>query len=80
MMMKRIRTAPYKNSIEHVGLKAHLNATRGEHNNFGYDDFVRIVEDSKGGRPSKASMASIFNVSRHSMTKWLDIYNKEQAK
>ena len=75
--MKRITDKPAKSSIRYKGLKRWLNLTRDEHNGFGYDDFSRMVDQPPEKRPTKASLAKIFSVSRHTMTKWLEVHKSE---
>lgn len=74
---------PAKTSIRFKGLRRYLNATKDEHNGYGYDDFVKMAgtpqEIHRHGGPIKVSLAKIFKVSRHTMTKWLEIYLEEET-
>lgn len=73
--------SPAKTSIRYKGLRKYLNGSKNEHNGYGYDDFVRMAgsADDVAGKsgPAKASLAKIFKVSRHTMTKWIDVYLEE---
>lgn len=60
-------------SIKSEGLKSYLNRTKNEHDNYGYDQFVK--EYNKGQSP--ASLARMFNVSRNTGHKWVKIHKHE---
>jgi len=60
-------------SIEEIGLKNYLDKTASEHNGSNYDEFVKRVELSE---PSTV-IARAFSVSRHTINKWVAIYEKE---
>jgi hypothetical protein len=78
-MTTHIHDKPGKTSIRYIGLKRYLNRLRETHNGFDYDDFIRMVDQPEAKRPTKASLAKIFNVSRHTMTKWLDVHFREKS-
>lgn len=59
--------------IRSIGLEQHLNQTKDNHNNQGYDDFVRY----KNSAVPNAAIARIFGVSRLTMSKWMTIYKEE---
>lgn len=63
-------------NIEIVGLKDHLDQSRHEHYDNGYDDFISMIERSV----NKTNMARMFGVSRRTMTKWLYLHYKEGKK
>lgn len=72
---------PQPNRIRSIGLKKHLDATKAEHNNRGYLEFVKYLEmgDEFGERVPGIKMARAFNVSRITMDRWIIIYHEEQA-
>lgn len=63
-------------SIKAIGLKKYLDQTADQHNNFGYEYFVKLVNVPR--TPSTSSMARIFNVSDLTVRKWLSIYEDEK--
>jgi hypothetical protein len=62
-------------SIRVIGLKTYLDQTADQHNGFGYDQFHAMVNIQRP--PTVASMSRIFGVSKHTMNKWLAIYQEE---
>jgi DNA invertase Pin-like site-specific DNA recombinase len=62
-------------SIESIGLERYLNEKVESHNNFGYQDFVIMLEQ----KLSKSSIAKAFGVNRNTIIKWIAIYEKEQV-
>lgn len=68
-----MRTIPKTPSISDEGLEAYLNRTAADHNGNGFDDFVRLVSASV----DKANLAKAFGVSRYTIYKWLELFNKE---
>ena len=59
--------------IEDMGLKKYLNLTKREHRDLGYEDFVTRIEYGV----SKVRMAFDFNVSPITISRWIDIHEKE---
>lgn len=64
-------------SIEELGLKKYLDDTREIHNNYGYDDFVKMLTQEKP--MGKSSLAKMFNVERNTIYRWISVYEKEVA-
>ena len=62
--------------IEDMGLKKYLNLTKREHRDLGYEDFVTRIEYGV----SKVRMAFDFNVSPITISRWIDIHEKEITK
>lgn len=60
-------------SIKQIGLQAHLNQTKQQHNDFGYDAFVSML----GSEVNKSNIAKAFGVDRKTVTKWLEVYKGE---
>lgn len=68
-------------TIEEHGLKNYLDETKDIHDNFGYDEFVRMV----GVNPTmpkvdKSNLGRTFCVDRRTISSWLEVYEKELAK
>lgn len=63
-------------SIESIGLAKYLDQTKDEHNGYTYADFEKFVEVVGYG---KTSIGRAFNVNRHTIYKWLDVYHKERS-
>lgn len=70
-----------KQSIRKQGLRSYLDATAGEHNGRGYDEFHRCITagDEFGEPIATRKLARIFNVSRPTAEKWLSIWREEKA-
>lgn len=67
--------------ISEKGLKNHLDQTKQMHNNYGYDDFVRLIQrEEDEGEFSKSKIANLFNISRVTLDKWIEIHDAEVAK
>ena len=62
-------------SIESIGLKKHLEATKQKHNDYGYDDFVKMRSTKPPVNP--VNMARIFTVDVKTIKSWIAIYNRE---
>lgn len=62
-------------SIKAIGLEKHLDATKEEHNGFGYDAFSKMMDLEK--RPAVASIAKIFGVSDNTVQKWISHYERQ---
>ena len=63
------------NNIERVGLKRHLEASKQEHNGYGYDEFVLM----RYSKVNKVNLARIFGVDRKTIDRWVEVLAKEQA-
>lgn len=61
------------NKISEIGLKQHLDDSRNVHNNFGYDNFVTMINADV----NDSNIARAFGVNRKTIKKWINIY-KEQ--
>lgn len=68
-----MRSIPKSVTIQEEGLQPYLDRTRVRHNNLGYPDFVRLVKSGV----DKANLARAFNVDRHTIYKWLEVYEGE---
>lgn len=67
---------PYRPlSIEQLGLRDYLDATKAQHNGYGYNDFVKLLEVA-----SQQKIADRFGVNWYTVHRWLTIYNKEKEK
>jgi hypothetical protein len=65
--------------IEERGLRSHLDFTRQNHNDYGYDDFVKMVSRDPNGvrRVNPANVARLFGVDRKTVIRWIEILEKE---
>jgi hypothetical protein len=66
-----------------MGLKFYLNFKKYEHNDFGYNHFVKMAEANRrpdGKYDGVASMGRTFGVSRQTMRSWLKLYDEERNK
>ena len=68
-------------SIRNIGLRNHLEATKAEHNNRGYAEFVKYLElGEEYGEPLPVvKLARAFSVTTRTLEKWLIIYHEEQV-
>lgn len=66
-------------SIRAIGLKAHLEGTRDRHNDRGYAEFVKYVNDGDqfGERIPLLKLARLFNTTRPTIERWLLIHDEE---
>ena len=70
-------------SLEDMGLERYLNNSLESHNNHGYDDFVEQVKALQQGKSvgpfkvTKSAIGRMFNVHRHTVQSWIDLYNKD---
>jgi len=69
----RIIPKPFK--ISDVGLEHYLEITRSLHNNFGYPEFISMLENGV----DKSNLAKAFGVSRNTIYSWLKELAKEAA-
>lgn len=58
-----------KRSIGFIGLEEHLNATKEDHGDKGYDDFVEMVNL----KVAIVKIAEAFKVDRRTIYKWIDL-------
>lgn len=56
-----------------MGLKSYLNATSDYHNNFTYDDFIRLYKLDL----NMANMAKAFGVDYRTIKYWITIHETE---
>lgn len=65
-----------------MGLKRHLEATKGDHNGLGYKDFIHYVEyrDAVGDPLPVTKLARLFSVTWITMEKWITVHKEEAAK
>jgi hypothetical protein len=64
------------NKIRAIGLKNFLDSSKDIHNGLGYDDFIDLYVTERG---TQLTVADKFNVSRWTMTRWVDIYESEKS-
>lgn len=68
-------------NIRDLGCEVFLNASRSQHNGYGYDDFVNLVgENFDKPKIDKANLARVFGVTRMTIYDWLDALKAEMAK
>lgn len=63
-----------RQQIEEIGLKRYLDDTAGYHKQIDYAQFVEIVNRE----PNKSEIARLMGVERRTISRWLEIYDKEQ--
>lgn len=69
---------PRRPSIDDIGLKQYLTDTAELHKGFSYEHFVAMLNPQiPEEKVDKANMARAFGVGRHTIYKWIDIYNRE---
>lgn len=67
-------------SIESYGLKTYLDGQSWRHNNNGYDEFVKLLDENKKD-PRRVPLSEIgrhFDVDRRTVYNWIETYKKEQ--
>lgn len=62
-------------TIREVGLKNYLTKTKTLHNDFGYEEFVKMAEEEV----NKSNIAKAFKVDRRTVASWLEVYEQELA-
>ena len=72
---------PRPDSIQAVGLKAHIDAYRDRQNGRGYRDFVRfLTHGDEFGEPMPVEkIGRAFNRSGNTIWKWIGYYCSEQG-
>lgn len=66
---------PYKKpTIQSQGLQTYLDKTTKEHHDYGYKDFIILIE----AKLSITSMAKVFNVSTPTIRHWIELYKEEK--
>ena len=63
------------NNIEKIGLKAHLESSRSRHNDYGYAEFINLLER----QVNKVNLARIYRVNRKTIDRWVEVHKKEQS-
>lgn len=63
-------------NIETIGLQSYLDSTKDRHNGEGYDRFVFYLQPKI--KLGFSTIGRIMNVNRLTISRWADIYRKEQ--
>lgn len=58
--------------IEQLGLKKYLDGTSDIHNDYKYEDFIKMVESGLNA----TNIAKAFKVDRRTIVHWTNIYEK----
>lgn len=68
-----------QDSIRSKGLEQHLNDTAGQHNDRGYAEFVRLINDGDefGEKVSLRKLARLFKTTRPTIEKWVMLFEEE---
>jgi hypothetical protein len=62
-------------SIEEIGLDIYLDSRKEDHNDFGYHEFMKMVENEV----NPTNIAKAFNVDRRTVIKWVQVYNQDKT-
>lgn len=67
-------------TIKETGLQNHLDITKPQHNNKGYDDFMRYMTGvNEFGKPyKKQDIVDAFGITWRTLYGWLEVYQQEQ--
>jgi hypothetical protein len=60
------------------GLRESLDSRKGDHNDYGYADFIKMMTVRR--RPTYSSIGRLFNVDGQTVKKWWEVYLLEQEK
>lgn len=60
--------------IEDIGLRAYLDKTKEQHNNFGYEEFATMITVEV----NKSNIARAFGVNRETVRRWIRIKEREE--
>ena len=66
---------PFQSIEEYGGLELYLNDTAEDHNGFGYDQFIAMIDQDNP--PNKTNIGKIFGVDARTIEKWKQVKESE---